>query len=165
MGHNIQAIITLEPVDAVVIATFDLVLIREGQVNIIPLDMDHSNVWTENLSLQDQCLHDIPLCNHTTLEFARRMGLRNFAVIETEFFGGVGTQAAAVYQDGKCTFSVPHLDDGEEAVPARATEIGHINYALKLLGLEPQRGKDRFETAGLHKYRGFDDYFEKYWDA
>jgi hypothetical protein len=61
---------------------------------------------------------------------------------ETEYFGGLGGQGAAVFQDGELIFG-PHW-----------AKIGPINHALKLLGIsiEPP-AQDEFETVGLHLHR------------
>jgi len=61
---------------------------------------------------------------------------------ETEYFGGVGGQGAAVFQDGDLIFG-----------PSWA-EVGPISQALKLLGVscEPP-ARDEFEAVGLHLHR------------
>jgi GNAT superfamily N-acetyltransferase len=61
---------------------------------------------------------------------------------ETEYFGGVGGQGAAVFQDGQLIFG------------PQWAEIGPINHALKLLGtrIEPP-AQDEFETVSLHLHR------------
>jgi hypothetical protein len=42
---------------------------------------------------------------------------------------------------------------------------GPINDALRLLGLRASAGRDEFETAGLARWRDFDDLFEEYQSA
>lgn len=66
------------------------------------------------------------------------------AYIETDYFGGEGTQAAVVYQHGVCVME-----------PENAS-IGPINSALKLLGvvkLNRYTWDDEFATAGLMGFR------------
>jgi hypothetical protein len=64
---------------------------------------------------------------------------RPLMYFETEYFGGVGGQGAALFQDGELIFG------------PRWAKIGPINHALKLLGItiEPP-ALDEFETVGLH---------------
>ena len=61
---------------------------------------------------------------------------------ETEYFGGSGSQGAAVFQHGSCVF-------GPET-----GEIGPINRGLRLLGVTVRApALDEFETLGLHRHR------------
>jgi hypothetical protein len=68
------------------------------------------------------------------------------AYIETEYFGGVGTQAAAAWRDGRLLMS-----------PAKARR-GPINRALRHLGVRFTWPRDAFQTVGLHRYRNNDDW-------
>jgi hypothetical protein len=71
-----------------------------------------------------------------------------FAVIETDYFGGRGDQAAAVYQ-------------GEKEVMAPAVgAVGPINQALRYLGVQATAGMDEFATVGLGRFRDFDEFFD-----
>jgi hypothetical protein len=66
---------------------------------------------------------------------------------ETEYFGGVGTQGAAVYENGICIM-----------LPTTA-EYGPINKGLALLGVEILSDKnDEFASIGLDKYRLTEDW-------
>jgi hypothetical protein len=59
---------------------------------------------------------------------------------ETEYFGGEGTQGAAVFRDGELVFG------------PQSAELGPINNALALLGVKPiAPAIDEFETVGLHR--------------
>jgi len=68
---------------------------------------------------------------------------------ETDYFGGYGAQAAAVFQDGTLVF-------GPESA-----EFGPINMALQLLGVcvEPP-AVDEFDTVGLGRCRHTEDWLE-----
>jgi len=68
------------------------------------------------------------------------------AYIETDYFGGAGTQAAAVWRDGRLLMS-----------PAKARR-GPINRALRHLGVRFTWPRDAFQTVGLHRYRDNDDW-------
>ena len=84
-----------------------------------------------------------------TQTFAQALGISRFALINTEYFGGIGEQYATVYENGKRTLDV--TSDG-------------INQALSMIGVTRADGNDEFDSIGLGKYRRFDDHFEKYWD-
>lgn len=63
------------------------------------------------------------------------------AYIEAEFFGGDGTQAYALYEDGKL-------------IEGPATDPWSINKALKALGVESNvHDTDEFDFVGLGKHR------------
>jgi hypothetical protein len=70
---------------------------------------------------------------------------RLFAIIETDYFGGLGDQAAAVYRG-----------DSEVMVPMSGAS-GPINEALRVLGVRRAVGMDEFDTVGLGRFRDFDD--------
>jgi hypothetical protein len=67
------------------------------------------------------------------------------AYIETEYFGGVGWQGAAVYSGGE-TVMVPGW-----------RESGPIDRALRLIGVKCLLLRDRFQALGLEAYRSNDD--------
>jgi hypothetical protein len=69
---------------------------------------------------------------------------------ETEYFGGMGGQGAAVFQDGEVTFG------------PQWGQIGTINQALRLLGVrvEPP-ADDEFDTVGLGRYRRTERWLEQ----
>lgn len=68
------------------------------------------------------------------------------AYIETDYFGGMGTQGAAVWKDGTL------LQE-----PATAGK-GIINLALRAIGLGPDFGLDEFDTLGLGQVRHLSDF-------
>lgn len=66
------------------------------------------------------------------------------AYVETEYFGGQGSQSAGAWVDG---------------LPRRAERgIGAINSALRAIGVAARDGMDAFDTIGLGARRGMDDY-------
>jgi hypothetical protein len=70
------------------------------------------------------------------------------AYIETEYFGGVGAQAAAVWEAGRLIYG------------PKKGEIGPINDALQLLGVVPTPADDEFAVAGLGRHRSNEEAIE-----
>ncbi|WP_344870055.1 hypothetical protein [Deinococcus aetherius] len=68
--------------------------------------------------------------------------LGRVAYVEADFFGGSGTQVAAVWQQGKCVMG-PECSKGG----------GAINHALRLLGVPRSPGQDEFDEVGLGRFR------------
>ncbi len=82
------------------------------------------------------------------------------AYIETDYFGGCGSQSAILFENSKIkiqpiktetlwdekTYNYYHKPEGEKA----------INVVLKELGVYKVKGKDEFDSIGLGKYRHMD---------
>ncbi|GGK32680.1 hypothetical protein [Nocardia camponoti] len=84
------------------------------------------------------------------LQTARELSGRpnpTFAILITEFYGGMGSQGAVVCINGG---------------PIRATT--DINDALRELGISAADGLDEFDTVGLGNHRSTPDYLDHYDD-
>jgi hypothetical protein len=68
------------------------------------------------------------------------------AYVETEYFGGDGDQAAAVWENARTILG------------PRQGDIGPINDALRLLGVSRTHTQDEFAVAGLDRYRATEDW-------
>lgn len=64
--------------------------------------------------------------------------------IETDYFGGYGTQAGVIFENGDMKF---------EPIDGKGT----VNHLLKLLGVKKHLMKDEFDTLELYKYRRMDE--------
>lgn len=67
------------------------------------------------------------------------------AYVEAEFWAGEGEQRYVVWENGAV------VDEPEESSMA-------INDALRRLGVQASEGLDRFDTVGLGRHRGVDDW-------
>lgn len=149
MGHHITALVTAGPVDQEQAARYELPCFRENDFTIVGLHPYHSDYWAEQLGIPYRNHSDLILDNDVTRFFAQALGLGRYALISTDYFGGTGTQQAAVYEAG------------QTLMPATP---GGINAALRLLGVRRGLLTDEFDTIGLGRHRSFDDYFERYYD-
>ena len=144
MAHFISAIVGKLPIDKTKAKAYDLPVFEEGDFVIVGLYPSHTDYWSEKLGFDhgdsEELLMDMP-CVHF---FAEELGLSQFAIIFTDYFGGVGEQGAVVYEDGK-------------RLSVKKTHP--INWALNRLGVKRIDKQDEFDTVGLGKYRNFDDYF------
>jgi hypothetical protein len=153
MGHHISAVLLRGPYDAEKARAFALQPIPlEFGITLFPLCARYCDDWAERLGV-DGFLSDRPLVNcgivHHLVNAIADAPL--FAVIETDYFGGIGDQSAAVYR-------------GQEEVMAPWVAYrGPVNRALQALGVSARGPLDAFDTLGLGEYRDFDDLFEEYY--
>jgi len=70
------------------------------------------------------------------------------AYVEAEYFGGTGTQVAAVWDGGRLIWGPEH------------GQLSPINHALRLLGVRRTPTQDEFECAGLNRYRHLEDWLD-----
>jgi hypothetical protein len=147
MGHHISAIIAKLPVDLAAAAQFDLPVYIECGFAIIALDPEHADYWQQSLHILDSQDSAIILDCAVTHYFARHIGLSRYTIIETDYAGGAGTQAAVVYENQEIIMPPTH---------------GGINAALALLGVQRSETRDEFDMLNLGEYRNVRERFEKY---
>ncbi|MEM1223990.1 MAG: hypothetical protein AAGH40_14665 [Verrucomicrobiota bacterium] len=104
-----------------------------------------------------------PPFQHLTENIERK--LRNYsadcpiAYVETEYFGGTGSQAAVSWInsdiDFPATISETTWDDATQSFSHSAGRP--INQALDCIGVEAADGLDEFDSIGLGDVRSFDD--------
>lgn len=153
MGHRISAVVLSGDIDADLASQFDakIVPLRKG-FTAIALCGEYIDAWSDRLDIHDDVaakpLFDSRVVRHiaTTLS-----GDRPFALVETDYFGGNGTQWAAAY----C--------GDTELVPLKQADAGPINSALKTIGVR-SFVTDCFTAIGLGEHRDWDDLFEDYFD-
>ncbi len=69
-----------------------------------------------------------------------------FALIRTEYFGGVGDQWAAAFRGAR----------------RESSDDARINTVLRTLGVVPRDGLDEFDTVGLAEHRDSPESLERY---
>ncbi|EME55694.1 hypothetical protein [Amycolatopsis decaplanina] len=76
------------------------------------------------------------------------------AYVEAEYFGGVGTQAAQVWESGETVLGPLHLAE-DEPTPAYGSPISR---ALRRLSVRKGAHFDEFDAVGLGRHRGTGDW-------
>lgn len=151
MGHHISAVLLPGPFDEQRVRSFCWKPISlTATITLFPLEADSCDAWSKRLNIAGS-VSDRPLLNcrvvHCMVREIARLPL--FAIIETDYFGGAGDQAAAVYS-------------GEIEVMAPTTaKVGPINEALRHLGVRESVETDEFDTVGLGRFRHFDRFSER----
>jgi hypothetical protein len=149
VGHYISAAILHGKFDQESAAAFSLHPIQlSEELTLFPLHDSYVDAVAEKLAIQEQFL-DGPLLNTGTVHHLMNAIAVEplFAIIETNYCGGIGSQSAVVYR-GKLEIMAPERD-----------VEGSINRALKQLGVKRSLRNDEFDTIGLGNFRDFDDIF------
>jgi len=157
MGHSITAIVVKGEFDRAKADPFDLIGKDVGfGLTLFHIDHYYSACWQYSLKTQG----NLETTNIDSLVFPTEPSIADivkkitgntqaqFAIIQTDYFGGIGNQYANVF------IGAANADK----------RIKTINQALKYLGVVPKNGLDEFETTGLHKIREQPDFLEKYID-
>lgn len=151
MAHNISGIVIPGDVDSELAASFNAKLVSlQSGFTAIALRDDYIDLWADRLDMHDTEA-SMPLCDSRVVRHiaSTLAGDRPFALIETDYFGGVGTQWAAAYRDN------------EELVPFAKADAGPINAALKAIGVRSGLLSDAFTIVGLQNHRNWDSLFDE----
>lgn len=148
MGHCIQAIIgTRRSVQELTHdwACAEQVVLPQEYVMIFLTDTLFDRI-TERSNKSDRDLS--PVLTYLTEAihlFLQQYSLHGrLAYIETDYFGGVGTQAGALYENGQL-----------QIAPCSGEKT--INLLLSALGVQCEPGKDAFDSLNLGQYRHMPD--------
>ncbi|MGC5328097.1 hypothetical protein [Brevibacillus sp. SYSU BS000544] len=157
MGHNITAVILKGNYDEKHAINYDLHGKQLGfHLTMFHIDHYYSAYWQKKMNATGY----LPVLSKTPILFpsetvisvlmSKISGLDDpiYAIMTTEYFGGVGSQCAHVYK-------------GLQLIDESTSDI---NAALKLLGVTADQGMDEFDTIALGKYRYQPDYLDKYVD-
>ncbi|MBC7749250.1 MAG: hypothetical protein H7Z76_11865 [Methylotenera sp.] len=157
MGHHITAIILKGDFDKIKAADFDLIAKGLGfELTLFHVDHYYSAYWQHKLESSGQ----LEISNVDNFLFPSEIALAEimrkvshnkdpeYAIIQTEYFGGKGKQHANVFK------GYLNIDKN----------ISTINQALRYLGVTAVSNIDEFETVGLDKIRQQPDFLDKYID-
>ncbi|MEV6432434.1 hypothetical protein [Nocardia sp. NPDC051463] len=156
MPHAITALILPGAIDTDAVHTWDLVPVPlNNGLTLFHLTHYYTAYWqaahgvTDRFDLPRQAPGLFP-SEGVIATIAADLSARTdptFALVFTDYFGGVGEQWAAVSNDGRAVRSV-----------------NTINEALRAIGIIAAPGSDEFDTTGLPDHRSTPDYLERYVD-
>ncbi len=155
MAHNLSCIITSFKYKG---ELPNVVLV--GNYHIIPLKSRYSK------SYQDETIEPY---EEFTLEIKNLIKELSFlgkcAYIETDYFGGVGTQMAEIWENGN-RVGLPLISyNGVEKKELKDVIIikDAINETLKNIDIKKQEGKDEFDSVRLGEYRSNEHIYEEFY--
>jgi len=145
MGHNICALISRKSIDEIGVKKFQLAVAFEDDFVIVILEMESIFYWSQKLDLSIESRNekidwDCELVHY----FAKELKMEKYALIQTDYFAGIGEQSASLYENGNLII-----------------ENKSINDVLKRLGVNKGHFADEFDTLNLGEYRTTEHY---YWD-
>lgn len=146
MGHSINAIIGKKAeTDIEVIKKYQLATTFEKEYTIIILENDSMYHWSENLGYDIESeSENLDWASPIVFKIAEDIGFKKYAIIKTDYFGGIGEQFASLYENSICQI--------KEA---------KINVVLKEFGVIAKNDNDEFDEINLGEYRESEYY---YWD-
>jgi hypothetical protein len=146
MGHQICAIIGKKPINEDTVKKYQLAIAYEDNFAIVILERESIYYWGDKLNLSFDSESDtIDWACELTFFFAKELGIEKYAIIQTDYFSGMGSQCASLYENGKAV--IKEKD---------------INEALHELGVSRTHEKDEFDMINLSEYRASEYY---YWET
>ncbi|MFB6775651.1 hypothetical protein [Streptomyces sp. NPDC056337] len=154
MGYALQAVIAADELLRVVLRDVPGARVaRLGQgLSLMPMTDEVFDGATDGSDGGDLGFWKMPGGFATSL--AQWSSSGPVAYVEAEYFGGVGEQRAAVWDDGSLVLGP--LAEPERKRFLRA--VTPISQALRLLGARRSLGQDEFATVGLDRHRNSDDW-------
>lgn len=149
MGHNISAIIGRRN-------TIQKLADTWIDASVIELPQEFAMVFLTNTLIEsieefyyisdDFCCPELDSYSTIAEQLLQEFSFHTrLAYIETDYFGGVGTQGGVLYENGKII------------IKPRSGE-GTVNLLLKELGVMCIRGLDEFDSLNLGNYRHMQDF-------
>jgi hypothetical protein len=141
--------------------------LREAAINlngarVVPLSLGFGFLpIEEELVADDEAVPD-ELLVHLTKRLSAWAEVQSYriplAYVETEYFGGVGTQVALVWQDGRIAFGPEQSTTEWVNIKAVSPPLldRAINRAVRLLGVDRGEALDEFDALGLGRCRSND---------
>lgn len=158
MGHNLRAIIGRPPAIEALAHRFTAAVrvpLPQG-LEMVPLvdELCNELAFTPeagNPESADEGFSSLGSnAEHVLADLSR---IAPVAYIYTEYFGGVGDQAAVAFVDG----SLATRNHGSKRALAWSSTVGPINSALAVLGVVRGGDEDEFAALALWRYRDTDE--------
>ncbi|WP_433219511.1 hypothetical protein ACQP00_15435 [Dactylosporangium sp. CS-047395] len=152
MGHSITALLLRGPVDEDAAREWDVEVVPLAQgISLVHVTHYYAAVWQFRRRRSGDL--DVPATvppifptEAVLLDLAAALAAGPFALIQTDYFGGVGDQWACLY----------------DASGRRDPAVHTINDALRALGVRGAGSTDAFDEVGLGRHRHTPERLERY---
>lgn len=156
VGHSITALIVPGPCHERAVQEWDVVPVAlDSRLFLIHLSHFYTAYWqarrgeTAQLDVPAEFPAIFPREGVVISLVSQLTGARRcpptFALVMTDYFGGIGGQWACAFLRGQ-----------------RLPEVGRINNALRTLGVQAFDGVDEFDVVGLGEHRSTPEYLDRY---
>ena len=159
MSHNIQVVIgrnkSLKKISSKWKSS--KVLLLPQSISVIPMTIDLRQEINPGQTKPKKALTEY--FNHLSLTLFENLKSESLngqiGYIETEYFGGMGTQASILFMNGLSIgpFKTENFNPKEDKA---------INKVLSMLGVKRDNFRDEFDAVGFSKVRNNKDLIEKY---
>ncbi|ASS48444.1 MAG: hypothetical protein A3D31_08225 [Candidatus Fluviicola riflensis] len=146
MGHNIHAVIGKKAeTNTAIIKKYQLAAAFEKEYTIIILFDDSLFHWSDVLGSDIESeSENLRWASPIVFKIAEEIGFEKYAIIQTDYFAGLGGQIASLYENATCLLKETDIND-----------------VLKELGVVTSGKNDEFDELNLGEYRTAELY---YWD-
>lgn len=154
MGYVLQAVIAstdLLTASADAVPAASVLPLRQG-LSLVPMTDELFDAVTDGTSTHSLGFWKLPGGFDTVLASWSHRG--PVAYVEAEYFGGIGSQRAAVWEHGSLIFGPIGLDEGEPT----PIDGSPISQALGRLGAVSGDQADEFDAVGLVQHRDTKDW-------
>jgi hypothetical protein len=127
---------------------------RDAAFAVLPLDNEELDILHAAYGKGEWLAGSIELASGDA-DFARRASVHGLiAYFETDYFGGTGSQAAALWRNGEEVMAPDTHADGQH----NPRDLPHmpVNTVLRAMGVAKGREIDEFDAFGLGNYRSND---------
>lgn len=164
MGHFINALIGTSEALSYFVAHLGTPAPTELPFGLVIIPLNERRL--DSISMSDG--HPIEGFTYLTPAMAEHIALATTGpalYIETEYFGGMGGQSAAYFENGKLTWwaaessELPAVRSHLTASNDGSTDVGKspINEGLSRIGVSRTEDCDEFDQIGLQQYRSVKD--------
>ena len=155
MSHSIRAFIGhRDMVDSLAKKWLKTPIQLNQELSMLYLTDELFDDITEKIGLRDNPFSDIfSFLNSSIISVLEEYSQHGkLAYCETDYFGGAGTQAALLYENGRQK-SPPILTTDNYGAEKAPVDKRAINKVLKEFGIKKTEGKDEFDSVGLGDFR------------
>ena len=158
MGHFLSVFIgshrALSPYRIITAHARIFSLTPNSKLFVLPLDDDLHDTLHDSYGTGEWSDNGLQLSSGDMAFAARASKGTALAFVETDYFGGTGSQSAILWDNGQIRLG-PALMNSNEA-RNRPQSLWPINATLRALGVSATDSNDEFEVSGLANHRSND---------
>lgn len=174
MGHHINALIGCREALAPLISRLGSPDPTELDFQLLLVPLDEQRLDELAVSAEEPFAGFTYLTPRLAEALARANETRRFLYIETEYFGGMGGQGAALFEGGAMVWRCSESTEASMnqrpwfapafATPPASPSKSPISQGLEMIGVIAAAGRDEFDRLDLVRFRSFRELGIEYHD-